>query len=71
MFVEQVDVGDFLRFKSCVLYTEHESHDNPDQPLIYVEVVAHVTRPEMRSSVVSPSKLRFQTTKKLICTYIG
>ena len=45
MFVEQVDVGDFLRFKSCVLYTEH---DNPDQPLIYVEVVAHVTRPEMR-----------------------
>lgn len=56
MFVEQVDVGDFLRFKSCVLYTEH---DNPDQPLIYVEVVAHVTRPEMRSSVVSPSKLRF------------
>ena len=60
MFVEQVDVGDFLRFKSCVLYTEI---DNPDQPLIYVEVVAHVTRPEMRSSVVSPSKLRFQTTK--------
>ena len=60
MFVEQVDVGDFLRFKSCVLYTEH---DNPDQPLIYVEVVAHVTRPEMRSSVVSPSKLRFQRAK--------
>ncbi|KAK9993143.1 hypothetical protein SO802_022846 [Lithocarpus litseifolius] len=49
-FYKPVDVGDFLRFKSCVLYTEH---DNPDQPLIYVEVVAHVTRPEMRSSVVS------------------
>lgn len=51
MFDEQVDVGDFLRFKSCVLYTEHE---NPDQPLINVEVVAHVTRPELRSSEVSP-----------------
>ncbi|WMV46253.1 hypothetical protein MTR67_039638 [Solanum verrucosum] len=45
-----VDVGDFLRFKSCVLYTEHE---NTDQPLINVEVVAHVTRPEQRSSEVS------------------
>lgn len=45
----QVDVGDFLRFTSCVLYTEV---DNPDQPLINVEVVAHVTRPEIRSSEV-------------------
>ena len=45
----QVDVGDFLRFTSCVLYTEL---DNPDQPLINVEVVAHVTRPEIRSSEV-------------------
>ena len=48
---EQVDVGDFLRLKSCVLYTEVE---NPDQPLINIEVVAHVTRPELRSSEVSP-----------------
>ncbi|KAB1226566.1 Acyl-coenzyme A thioesterase 9, mitochondrial [Morella rubra] len=48
--VNQVDVGDFLRLKSCVLYTEL---DNPDEPLINVEVVAHVTRPEMRSSEVS------------------
>ncbi|KAF8402408.1 hypothetical protein HHK36_013363 [Tetracentron sinense] len=46
----QVDVGDFLRFKSCVLYTELE---NPEQPLINIEVVAHVTRPELRSSEVS------------------
>lgn len=45
----QVDVGDFLRFKSCVLYTEAE---NSDWPLIHVEVVAHVTRPELRSSAV-------------------
>lgn len=45
----QVDVGDFLRLKSCVLYTEH---GHPDQPLINVEVVAHVTRPELRSSEV-------------------
>lgn len=45
----QVDVGDFLRFKSCVLYTEYH---NADQPLINVEVVAHVTRPELRSSEV-------------------
>ncbi|XP_040993257.1 acyl-coenzyme A thioesterase 9, mitochondrial-like [Juglans microcarpa x Juglans regia] len=49
-FLRPVDVGDFLRMKSCVLYTEVE---NPEQPLIYVEVVAHVTRPEMRSSEVS------------------
>ncbi|GAV68390.1 hypothetical protein CFOL_v3_11893 [Cephalotus follicularis] len=49
-FLRPVDVGDFLRFKSCVLYTELE---NPDQPLINVEVVAHVTRPEVRSSEVS------------------
>ena len=68
MFVEQVDVGDFLRFKSCVLYTEH---DNPDQPLIYVEVVAHVTRPEMRSSVVSLANSAFKEQKFFICNYIG
>ncbi|KAG8371637.1 hypothetical protein BUALT_Bualt13G0108900 [Buddleja alternifolia] len=49
-FLRPVDVGDFLRFKSCVLYTECE---NSDQPLINVEVVAHVTRPEFRSSEVS------------------
>ncbi|GMI70887.1 hypothetical protein like AT5G48370 [Hibiscus trionum] len=49
-FLRPVDVGDFLRLTSCVLYTELE---NPDQPLINVEVVAHVTRPEIRSSEVS------------------
>ncbi|RAL47794.1 unnamed protein product [Cuscuta campestris] len=49
-FLRPVDVGDFLRFKSCVLYTEYE---HTDQPLINVEVVAHVTRPELRSSEVS------------------
>ncbi|KAG2672700.1 hypothetical protein I3760_13G055300 [Carya illinoinensis] len=49
-FLRPVDIGDFLRMKSCVLYTEVE---NPEHPLIYVEVVAHVTRPEMRSSEVS------------------
>ncbi|XP_022771596.1 acyl-coenzyme A thioesterase 9, mitochondrial-like [Durio zibethinus] len=49
-FLRPVDVGDFLRLKSCVLYTELE---NPDQPLVNVEVVAHVTRPEIRSSEVS------------------
>ncbi|KAJ0054289.1 hypothetical protein Pint_03136 [Pistacia integerrima] len=49
-FLRPVDVGDFLRFKSCVLYTELE---NSDQPLINIEVVAHVTRPEIRSSEVS------------------
>ncbi|KAL6146783.1 hypothetical protein ACLB2K_057460 [Fragaria x ananassa] len=48
-FLRPVDVGDFLRFKSCVLYTEV----NPDQPLITIEVVAHVTRPELRSGEVS------------------
>ncbi|KAF3434939.1 hypothetical protein FNV43_RR22026 [Rhamnella rubrinervis] len=49
-FLRPVDVGDFLRLKSCVLYTELE---NPDQPLINIEVVAHVTRPELRSSEIS------------------
>ncbi|KAJ4843236.1 hypothetical protein Tsubulata_008746 [Turnera subulata] len=49
LFLVQVDVGDFLRFNSCVLYTE----DNSEQPLINIEVVAHVTRPELRSSEVS------------------
>ncbi|ONK72377.1 uncharacterized protein A4U43_C04F18780 [Asparagus officinalis] len=49
-FLKPVDVGNFLRFKSCVLYTELE---NPEQPLINVEVVAHVTRPELRTSEVS------------------
>ena len=50
VFLMQVDVGNFLRLKSCVLYTELE---NPDEPLINVEVVAHVTQPELRSSEVS------------------
>ncbi|KAG8481357.1 hypothetical protein CXB51_026275 [Gossypium anomalum] len=49
-FFKPVDVGNFLRFKSCVLYTELE---NPMKPLINVEVVAHVTRPELRCSEVS------------------
>ncbi|URE44655.1 thioesterase [Musa troglodytarum] len=49
-FLKPVDVGDFLRLKSCVLYTQLE---NPAQPLINVEVVAHVTRPELRTSEIS------------------
>lgn len=46
----QVDVGNFLRLKSCVLYTEL---DDPARPLVNVEVIAHVTKPELRSSEVS------------------
>lgn len=49
-FLKPVDVGDFLRFKSCVLYTQLE---NKWQPLVNVEVVAHVTRPELRKSEIS------------------
>ncbi|XP_068319604.1 acyl-coenzyme A thioesterase 2, chloroplastic-like [Pyrus communis] len=49
-FLKPVDVGDFLRFRSCVVYI---GVHNPDQPLINIEVVAHVTRPELRSSEVS------------------
>lgn len=49
-FFIPVDVGNFLRFKSCILYTELE---DPAKPMINVEVVAHVTRPELRSSEVS------------------
>ena len=60
LFGEQVDVGDFLRIKSCVLYTEHE---NSEKPLINIEVVAHVTRPELRSSEVSAHIPFFHTTE--------
>ncbi|KAL5583544.1 hypothetical protein UlMin_015986 [Ulmus minor] len=49
-FLRPVDVGNFLRLKSCILYTELE---NPTAPLINAEVVAHVTKPELRSSEVS------------------
>ncbi|KAH7547620.1 acyl-coenzyme A thioesterase 2, chloroplastic [Ziziphus jujuba] len=49
-FLKPVDVGNFLCLKSCILYTEP---DNPTDPLINVEVIAHVTRPELRSSEVS------------------
>ncbi|KAK7400665.1 hypothetical protein VNO78_11912 [Psophocarpus tetragonolobus] len=49
-FFKPVDVGNFLRLKSCVLYTEL---DNIAEPLVNVEVVAHVTKPECRSSEVS------------------
>lgn len=49
-FLKPVDVGNFLRFQSCVLYTELE---NPEEPLINIEVVAHVTRPELRTSEIS------------------
>lgn len=44
-----MDVGNFLRLKCCVLYTEL---DKPAEPLINVEVVAHVMQPELRSSEV-------------------
>lgn len=49
-FLKPVDVGNFLCLKSCVLYTQLE---NPKEPLINVEVIAHVTRPELRSAEVS------------------
>ncbi|KAL8170264.1 hypothetical protein V2J09_022068 [Rumex salicifolius] len=49
-FLRPVDVGDFLRFQSCILYTELE---DSERPFINVEVIAHVTRPEIRSSEVS------------------
>lgn len=49
-FFKPVDVGSFLRLKSRVLYTELEK---PSKPQINVEVVAHVTRPELRSSEIS------------------
>ncbi|CAM6026516.1 unnamed protein product [Sphagnum balticum] len=49
-FRKPVDVGNLLRFKACVLYTEIE---RADRPLIHIEVVAYVTQPEVRSSEVS------------------
>uniref|UniRef100_A0A7N1A7P3 HotDog ACOT-type domain-containing protein n=1 Tax=Kalanchoe fedtschenkoi TaxID=63787 RepID=A0A7N1A7P3_KALFE len=49
-FLKPVDVGDFLRFRSCVLYAEREDSDSP---LINIEVEAHVVRPELKSSEVT------------------
>jgi acyl-coenzyme A thioesterase 9 len=43
----QVDVGNLLRFKACVLYTEVE---RADRPLIHIEVVAYVTQPEVSNT---------------------
>jgi hypothetical protein len=48
----QVDVGDLLRLKSCVLHTENE---DPDHQLMHIEVTAHVTQPELRTSEVHNS----------------
>lgn len=66
-FLKPVDVGNFLHLKSCVLYTELE---NPDRPLINIEVVAHVTRPELRSSEVS-NKFYFTYTLRPDAKKIG
>ncbi len=52
LLILQVDVGNLLRFKACVLYTEVE---RADRPLIHIEVVAYVTQPEARSSEVHKS----------------
>ncbi|PON75157.1 HotDog domain containing protein [Parasponia andersonii] len=52
-FSRPVIVGEFVRFKSCVLYTQLE---NQDQPLINVEVVAYATRPELRSAEAKTKK---------------
>ncbi|KAK4408733.1 hypothetical protein Sango_0454300 [Sesamum angolense] len=60
-FLRPVDVGDFLRFKSCVLYTECEGSD---RPLIHVEVVAHVTRPELRTAMILSSRNGIPRTLK-------
>ncbi|BBN07940.1 acyl-coenzyme A thioesterase 9 [Marchantia polymorpha subsp. ruderalis] len=49
-FRRPVDVGDLLRFKACVLYTETDQNGDP---LIHIEVVAHVIQPEVQSSEVS------------------
>lgn len=49
-FMMQADIRNFLRLKSCVLYTELE---NLAEPLVNVEVVAHVAKPELRSSEVN------------------
>ncbi|KAL3828442.1 hypothetical protein ACJIZ3_017244 [Penstemon smallii] len=66
-FLKPVDVGNFLRFNSCVLFTELE---NPSQPLINVEVVAHVMRPELRSTEVS-NKFYFTFTVHSDAVRIG
>lgn len=52
-FHRPVDVGDLLRFKSRVLYTETTGDPAGARPLIHIEVVAVVTQPELRSSLIS------------------
>lgn len=48
-FWRPVDIGDLLRFKANILYTEQQG----PQPRMHVEVVAYVTQPELRKSEVS------------------
>jgi acyl-coenzyme A thioesterase 9 len=48
IFHRPVDIGNLLRFKSCVLYS-----DSTNNPTVYVEVLCHVTKPEHRMSELS------------------
>jgi len=50
-FEKPVDVGNMVRFDSVVLYTSQSK--TTMRPLVHVEVVARVTRPEERLSFVS------------------
>jgi acyl-coenzyme A thioesterase 9 len=51
-FVRPVRVGDLIRLESCVLYTVCDP-SGAAKPLVHVEVVAHITRPEQVSTTVS------------------
>jgi acyl-coenzyme A thioesterase 9 len=50
-FQKPVDVGNLVRFESIVLYTSHSK--TTIRPLVHIEVVANVTRPEERVSFIS------------------
>jgi hypothetical protein len=49
LYFEMCSERDFLLFKSCVLYAQFY---NPQQPLVSIEVVAHVTSTKLRKGEV-------------------
>ncbi len=61
VFKQPVEVGSLLQLDSCVLFTT--ANESPytlsaqpapaTQSVMHVEVIAYVTKPEVRSSVVS------------------
>jgi acyl-coenzyme A thioesterase 9 len=46
LFRKPVDIGDLLRLKSRVIYSDVDVEHGSRGPMVVVEVVCHVVRPE-------------------------